>query len=183
MKRIALAVALLVSLAAPAWAELKSSEIPWVSGFLDCDDALSHGCDLFEIGEFSAAFDEFATRAVLGNAKAQNNLGVLYEAGAGVPSNKTNALRWYREAAFNNLALAQHNLAALLAADDILGTENEPSRTEQNFVAAYMWLTLAANQGLNASAAGLVDLGAYMTPAEIEEAQGLAREWREKHGQ
>ena len=99
MKHKALAMALLVSLAAPAWAELQSSEIPFVLEFLVCDGALSKGCDMFESGEFSTAFREFAALAEVGNANAQNNVGVLYEAGAGVPSNKTEALRWYREAA------------------------------------------------------------------------------------
>ncbi len=81
MKRIALAVALFVSLAAPAWAGLQSWEIPLVKGFLVCDGALSKGCDMFESGEFSTAFREFSALAEVGNANAQNNVGVLYEAG------------------------------------------------------------------------------------------------------
>jgi uncharacterized protein len=52
----------------------------------------------------------------------------------------------------------------------------------QDYVRAYMWLNLAAVRG-DAKIAKLRDLTrALMTPAQIAEAQKLAREWKPKPG-
>ena len=46
----------------------------------------------------------------MGCAPAQNNLGVCYESGAGVPKDTAQAVVWYRKAAEQGLARAQCNL-------------------------------------------------------------------------
>ena len=59
---------------------------------------------MFEIG-FGVAKDEVAAvnwhrkAAEHGNAKAQNNLGFLYQYGFGVAKDEVAAVNWYRKAA------------------------------------------------------------------------------------
>ena len=50
----------------------------------------------------------------------------------------------------------------------------------QNYIQAYMWASLAAGQGYELAAKGLEILEKEMTPAQIAEAQRLAREWKAK---
>ena len=81
------------------------------------------------------------------------------------------ALRLIRPLAEQGDANAQYNLGVFY--DNGLGVS-------QDRVRAYMWLNLAAMQGRE-SAAALRDLVArLMTPAQIAEAQKLAREWKSK---
>ena len=49
-------------------------------------------------------------RADQGDAGAQNNLGVMYDTGQGVPRDDAEAVRWYRLAAEQGHARAQFNL-------------------------------------------------------------------------
>jgi TPR repeat protein len=79
------------------------------------------------------------------------------------------ALRLIRPLAEQGDANAQYNLGVFY--DNGLGVP-------QDRVRAYMWLNLAAMQGRE-SAATFRDLVArLMTPAQIAEAQKLAREWK-----
>ena len=48
-----------------------------------------------------------------GDPQAQNNLGILYEHGEGVPEDDVQAAHWYRLAAEQGLALAQSNLGLM----------------------------------------------------------------------
>jgi len=50
----------------------------------------------------------------------------------------------------------------------------------RNYVRAYMWASLAAAQGDEDGAKGLETLEKNMTPAQLAEAQRLAREWKAK---
>ena len=51
----------------------------------------------------------------------------------------------------------------------------------QDYVQAHMWLNLAAAQGDEQAAEFRDIVAAKMTPAKIEEAQRLAREWLAAH--
>jgi TPR repeat protein len=48
----------------------------------------------------------------------------------------------------------------------------------QDYVRSYMWLNLAATQGRESAATFRDLVGRLMTPAQIAEAQKLAREWK-----
>ena len=48
----------------------------------------------------------------------------------------------------------------------------------QNYVSAYMWFNLAAAHGDEEAAKRRDKLAEGMTPAQIAEAQKLAREWK-----
>src|SRR5207244_4332787 len=69
-------------------------------------------------------------------ARAQNNLGVLYENGKGVPQDINEALKWYRLAAEQNYGGAENNLGLIYALGR--GAPRDPVR-------AYMWFSLAAS--------------------------------------
>ncbi len=122
MKRLALAVALLIGLATPSQADFQAGLAAYISG------------------DYAAAVKWFREAAEQGDADAQFNLGVNYYKGRGVP---------------------------------------------QDYVQAHMWYSLAASRlppGKNrALAAENRDIIAErMTPAQIAEAQRLAREWKPK---
>jgi hypothetical protein len=48
-----------------------------------------------------------------GSAEAQNDLGIMYENGSGVPQNYATAVTWYRKAADQGFATAQYNLGTM----------------------------------------------------------------------
>ena len=81
MKRVVLTVAILLGLAAPAWA-----------GF-------DEGVAAYERGDYATALREFRPFANQGYAAAQFNLGIMYDEGQGVPQDYAEALKWYRKAA------------------------------------------------------------------------------------
>jgi hypothetical protein len=47
-----------------------------------------------------------------------------------------------------------------------------------DYALAHMWFNLAAAQGLEPAAKARDDVAKLMTPAQLAEAQKLAREWR-----
>jgi uncharacterized protein len=111
---------------------------------------------------------------------AQGSLGFCYDNGEGVPQNYAEAMKWYRKAADRGNADAQYNL----------GRMYEIGRgVPQDYFQAYIWFNLSAAQN-NAisermevvsgqSSAKQRDLAAkHLSPAQIAEAQKLAREWK-----
>ena len=113
-----------------------------------------------------------------GNALAQFNLGFMYENGQGMPQDYAEAVKWYRKAADQGDAAAQNNLSLMYA---------EGQGVAQDYVQANMWSNLAAAR-FPASMTELRDkavknrdrIVTNMTPAQIAEAQKLAREWKPK---
>ena len=129
-----------------------------------------------------------------GDAKAQNQLGIMYENGEGVRQSFVEAAKWYR------LAAEQGHTGAQLWLGNMYRT--------QDYVQAHMWFSLAAayppvdvpddlpDAETNRfwSRPSLLDLTAQermaviarenveqlMTPKQIAEAQRLAREWNPK---
>ena len=106
-----------------------------------------------------------------GDAIAQHNLGVMYSDGLGVPQDYAEAVKWYREAADQGEAAAQVNLGVMYAIGQ--GMPQDP-------VQAHMWFNLAASQGDEDAVKGRELIAETMTPAQITEAQRLAREWKPK---
>ncbi|MEK7764447.1 MAG: tetratricopeptide repeat protein, partial [Nitrospirota bacterium] len=104
-------------------------------------------------------------------AKAQFNLGTLYFNGEGAPKDYQQALRWFRLAADQGEALAQTKIAIMY--DDGQGVR-------RNIVQAYKWYSLAATNGDKPATLLLKSIADKMTPAQIAEAQKLAREWKPK---
>lgn len=109
--------------------------------------------------------------AAQGFAVLQYELGVMYSNGQGVPEDHREAVRWYRMAAEQGEADAQLNLGAMYA-----NGEGVP----RDYVQAYMWFNLAAAQGQETAMNNREILTRLMTPAQIAEAQALARNWKPK---
>jgi hypothetical protein len=101
-----------------------------------------------------------------GNAKAQNNLGFLYEVGQDVPQDDGEAVKWYRKAAEQGHAKAQYNLA------------NHYSRglgVPQNEAEAAKWYLEAANKGIPNA---MNNLGAmYAIGRGVEKNEAEAMKW------
>jgi TPR repeat protein len=113
----------------------------------------------------------FRLAAAQGNADAQNNLGSMYELGSGVERDDAEAARWYRRAADQGDALGQYSLGTMYL---------EGRGVEQDYIQAYMWLSLVAAR--SPEYASFRDrLRSELTPAQIAEAQRLAREWDTAH--
>ena len=167
--------ALLLSLSATAFAQAPTSE---------------------QIAQYTAAAER-------GEARAQFNLGSMYENGEGVPEDDATAVKWYTKAAEQGNANAQSNLGLMydhgrgVPEDDATAVQwyrkaaeqgdanaqsnlglmyNHGDGVPEDDVTAYMWFNLAAAQE-NESAEtlkGVVQL--RMTPADISKAQKLSRE-------
>jgi TPR repeat protein len=126
--------------------------------------------------DYAAAARWYRRAAVSGNALAQSTLGDMYYYGRDVPQDFAMAASWWRLAADQGVALAQLNLSVLYANGD---------GVEQDYVKSHMYANLAAAQlppgDDHAIASKNRDIIAKaMTPAQLAEAQRLAREWRPK---
>ena len=148
------AVALLIVVtASQAWADFKA------------------GVEAYQRGDYATALTEFRPLAQQGNANAQFGLGVMYLEGVGVPQDDAEALRWFRRAAVQGNAKAQNNLGQMY---------RKGQGVPQDYVQAHMWVNLAATQGREDARKARDILAFQMTPAQIAEAQRLAREWKPK---
>ena len=164
----------------------------FVSALLSIGQVASAGP--FEEGESAIVRGDYATALKLlrplagqGNAEAQSKLAQMYEWGQGVPQDYAEALRWYRRAADQGDHAGQGSLGMMY-----LNGVGVPL----DYVRGHMWLNLAAarisvsssNAKVRAAEAKLRDAysksrdlaAKLMTPAQIAEAQRLAREWKPK---
>jgi TPR repeat protein len=87
---------------------------------------------------YSDAMRLYQMAAAQGNATAENNIGVLYANGLGVPLNYAEAMRWYRLAADQGEPIAKYNIGALY--EDGRGVSRD-------YVEAMRWYRIAADQG------------------------------------
>ncbi len=137
---------------------------------------------------------------------AQNNLGLMYAKGEGVPVDDTRAVRWLRRPAEEGVAVAQNNLGLLYAmgrgvpADGIeasrwlrLAAEQGVASAMENLgllyangigvsrdlVQAHMWLNLSQAAGQASAVARLQAVAQGMKPAEISRAVELAKQRRD----
>ncbi len=77
----ALCAGFTLGLTAPAWA------------------GVDEGVAAYERGDYATALRESRPLAEQGNAIAQNNLGLMYDQGRGVPQDDARAVKWYSKAA------------------------------------------------------------------------------------
>ena len=170
---------------------------------------LSAGYKAYQRGDYATALRIFRQFADQGDADAQLNLGVMYERGKGVPQDYAAAVKWFQKAAGQGYASAQYIVGNMY--DKGLGVTEDyaaalkwyrkaanqgyaPAQTSLGFmysigqgvtldlVQAHMWYNLSSAKG-NKIAGEVSDLLAkLMTPAQIAEAQRLAREWKPQKG-
>jgi len=147
----------------------------------------------------------FRKAAEQGYALAQSNLGTLYLYGRGVTQDDTEAVMWFRKAADQGDAVAEFLLGNQYAngkgvpqdyseamiwfqraaeqghpvAKLYLGVMYAEGRgVPQDYVRAHMWFSLSAAQGEQRAVKTLEMAERRMTPAQINEAQKLAHDWK-----
>ena len=129
----------------------------------------------YKRGDYATALREWRPLAKQGNADALFSLGFMYAQGRGVPQVYTEAVRWYRMAAEQGDAGAQFSLGLMYTKG-----QGVPQDHTVAVKLAHMWFNLAAAQGHEQARENRDIIGDGMTPAQIAEAQRLARDWRPK---
>lgn len=122
--------------------------------------------------DYPEAVKWYRLAAEQGNAMGQTSLGSMYVSGRGVPQDSVEAVKWFRRAADQGDGLGQSWLGSMYK----LGMG-----VPQDDVAAHMWLNLAAAQSGEAAVESRESrdkIAKRMTPAQIAQAQKLAREWK-----
>ena len=110
----------------------------------------------------AAALTKLRALAEKGDAKAQNNLGRMYDEGLGVPKDEDEAVKWYREAADQGHADAQNSLGVMYRTG--LGVPKDE-------VEGVKWYRKAADQGYAAAQYNLGKMYIYgfgVTQDEVE---------------
>ncbi len=128
--------------------------------------------------DYAEAVKWYRKAADQGHAYAQFSLGELYRNGHGVLQDYTEAVKWYRSAAEQGNNYAQFSLGFMY---------DNGQGVSQDYVEAHKWYNLAAVRFTASERANRElalksrdQLAAKMTPAQIAEAQKLAREWKPK---
>ncbi len=91
----------------------------------------------------------------------------MYAQGHGVTQDYKTAFKWFELAAEQGHAGAQYNLGIMY---------EKGFGVAQDFARVYMWWDIAASKGNELAADGRTELQEVFSPAQIEEAQKLARE-------
>ena len=98
---------------------------------------LEDGRAAFNRGDFATALRLWYSLADFGNAQAQNNIGIMYRDGLGVPRNYDEALRLFGFAIAKELPEAEYNLG------DLYGRP----WAKQDLKASLFWMRQAASHG------------------------------------
>ena len=126
---------------------------------------LEEGVEAFDRGDYGTALRLLRPLAEKGNPDAQINLGNMYFDGNGVPQDYAESVSWYLLAADQGNADAQIALGFLYKYGEAMPFD---------YVQAYKWFDLAGSRSDRDT------IATKMTPAQIAEAQKLAREWKPK---
>ncbi len=154
--------------------------------------------------DFVAALRKWKPLAEQGHARAQYQLGIMYEYGRGVPQNDVDAVKWYTMAANQDIASAQYKLGIMY--DNSWGvTQSNVEAVKwykkaamqghayaqydlglmfasgtgvpQDYIRAHMWLNLAIAQGNSHMIKHRKEMAKQMTTAQITEAERMATDW------
>jgi uncharacterized protein len=127
------------------------------------------GLAAYKRGDFKTAVAIWTPAANKGDAKAQNNLGLTYAKGQGVPQDYNQAVSWYRKAAETGYAEAQNNLGLTYA---------KGQGVPQDYNQAVSWFRKAADQGY---AEAQINLGAmYANGRGVSQDYDQAVSWFRK---
>jgi TPR repeat protein len=164
-------------------------------------DSLEEAVAAYRIADYATALRIYRSLADQGIAIAQFNVGLLYDGGRGVSKDDGQAMKWYRLAADQGRSDAQYQLGHLyyrqnnyteaarwfhLAADqgradaqsNLGSMYAEGEGVPQDFVQALMWFTLSAAQNHKEGIENRDKAAGFMAPAQIAQAQKLARAWK-----
>ena len=166
MKRLVLAVALIVSVAPGVRADFAA------------------GLKAYEAGDYYAAYKEWLPLAEADDPAAQRNLGHLYRLGRGVTKDFVKAAEWYRKSAEQGFARAQANLGNMYLRGQ--GVQKDPKTAaswfgraaKQNHPIAQYNLGLMYENGIGVSKDDVAALGWFFRASKAghrKAAQRLAR--------
>jgi len=150
----------------------------------------------------------FQAAAGQGIVEAQYYLGMMAEAGRGVPRDETNALQWYLKAAEHGHADAQYSLALMYATGRGTDRQKEESvrwfraaadqglaeaqfnlaqryqygqGVASNLVEAYKWFGIAGRGGIPDAKKMVADLKPLLTSDQISQAEAGAAAFKPRH--
>lgn len=132
------------------------------------------GADAFRRGDYQGAMNAWRGIAAT-DSMVQNNIGIMYKGGRGVPRDYNMAVQWFSRSAANGNSFGQNNMGGMYR--DGLGVQRDYVRAQTFFkagaqqgnagaqinlgimlmqgqggrpdpVQAYMWFDLAAQQGM-----------------------------------
>jgi uncharacterized protein len=121
--------------------------------------------------DYTEAVKWFRLAVLWGRTGAQYNLGSMYANGQGVTQDYAEALKWFRPAAERGEPAAQYALGLMYE-----GGRGLP----RDYILAHLWFDLSAAQGTKIAVTSRDRVERQMAPAQIAEAQKLAREWKAK---
>ncbi|HXI99598.1 MAG TPA: tetratricopeptide repeat protein [Micropepsaceae bacterium] len=124
---------------------------------------LEDGFEALDHGDYATALQLLRPLAETGIPEAQISLGNMYFDGNGVPRDYAQSVKWY-------LLAANHGNTEAQIALGYLYQYGEAVRFD--YVQAYKWFDLAGSNSDRDIVA------TKMTPAQIDEAQRLVREWK-----
>ncbi len=152
---------------AKGWALLVAALL-WVAAVVPADaaDLLAQGAAAFEAGNYEDAANAWRPLAEEGDAKAQFNMGLLHEAGLGVPEDAVQAAAWYERAALQGVTAAQYNLAVLL---------QEGRGVPEDAAQALYWLEVAALGGEGSEREQAADAAARLAETRPADEADAAR--------
>ena len=176
-------------------------------GFVYAQD-FNKGLEAAQKGDFATALREWRPLAEQGDAKAQFNLGVMYDNGQGVTQDDKEAVKWYRKSAEQGDAKAQYNLGVMYGNGAGVtqyykeavkwyrkAAEQGHAKAQNNLglmyyngdgvleddVYAHMWWSIAASNGDDDAMKNRDIVAKRMTTEQLAEAQKLARECVKKN--
>lgn len=182
MKRIAVFVAALMALAAPAWA---SYDTGWYA---------------YTAGDFALAHSEWRPLAEAGDARAQYQLGLMYQKGEGVDADPAEAARLFGLAAGQGHSPSSFNLAQLYyTGNGVPRDHGEAARLAEqaaklgnaeaqfflgalyqlghgvpaDLVESHVWLSLAAMRGSKSARERRTIVEGLMTQDQLAEAEAM----------
>jgi TPR repeat protein len=122
-------------------------------------------------GDYKKAVTDIEFLAHGGEARAQYDLGLMYDNGQGVPQSDAKAREWYERAAQQGEPRAQYNLGLMY-----LNGQGIPT----DIVKAYFWVSLSASRG-NARALDARDyIAEKMSSGQTTEAKRLVQEYEDQ---
>jgi TPR repeat protein len=171
-------------------------------------DPLRDAQAAYDRGKYAVALDLWQPLAEQGNPDAQAGLGSLYLGGYGVARDEAAAMAWFRKAAEQGNAGGQFSLGSLyygrkeyspaaawyrrsseqgnaLAQIRLARLYAEGLGMARDNVQAFRWFAVAAARGADSYARtnavqGRDATALKMTPAQVAEAERLARAWKPK---
>jgi len=110
------------------------------------------------------SFDQTLRQAQEGDVDASYFLGIMFQTGNGVRQDCSKALEWTARAAERGHVLAQSHLG-------VMYRDGCGDAVKTDFISAYVWMALAAEQGLKVAGENLESLKHEMHPYLLADAQ------------